>query len=241
MLITELLKEFKLNRFLLIFFIYSGIGAAISAFILDHYWNSNRVPVPVMIYSDLIGVPPKKIQFDGSNSSDPEGESLKYSWYINGTEISSDPQFEYVFRNVGNYNITLTVGDESGQIAKKSVFVNIDPPKKVSSLREALTHFEYRIGWNSSTREDIKFHPIDIIKFVSKHAVMIYDFNGISEIHAILVEQDRKIFGIWKDSENLGEFSMIFDKNFQEASGWWSYDNGIEKYTIKLKRLKGKD
>ncbi len=55
MFITELLKEFKFNRFLLIFFIYSGIGAAIAAFILDHCWNSNRAPVPVMIYSDLTG------------------------------------------------------------------------------------------------------------------------------------------------------------------------------------------
>ncbi len=69
---------------------------------------------------------------------------------------------------------------------------------------------------------------------------MICDFNGISEIHAILMEQDRKIFRIWKDSESLGEFSMIFDKDFREATGWWSYDNGIEKHIIKLKRIEGK-
>ena len=241
MILVKFLKGLKFSKFLLVFFIYSGIGAAIAAFILDHYWNNNQTPVPIMIHSDLTGVPPKKVKFDGANSSDPDGDELKFSWCINGVEISSNPQFEYIFRNVGNYNITLNVEDTAGHVAKKSVFVNIDPPKTASSIKEALTHFEYKVGWNSSIRNEIKYHPIDVIKFINKHTVMLYDFNGISEIHAILLEHNRKIFGIWKDSENVGELSMTFNKDYTEASGWWSYDNGAEKYSIKLKRLNTKD
>lgn len=237
MLLVEFVKGLKFGKFLLVFFIYSGIGAAIAAFILDHYWNNNHAPLPIIIHSNLAGEPPKKIKFDGSNSSDPDGDRLKFSWLVNGVEISSDPQFEYVFRNVGNYNITLNLEDTLGNVSKKSVFVDIAPPKNVSSIREALTHFEYKIGWNSSLRKEVKYYPIDVIKFTNKHTVMLYDFNGISEVHAILLEHKRKIFGIWKDSESIGELSMIFNEDYTEATGWWSYDNSTEKYVIKLSRL----
>ncbi len=60
MVLIEFLKGLKFGKFLLVFFIYSGIGAAIAAFILDHYWNNNQTPVPIMIHSDLTGVAPKK-------------------------------------------------------------------------------------------------------------------------------------------------------------------------------------
>lgn len=235
-------KEFRLNKFLLIFFIYSGIGAALAAFILDRYWSKNRAPVPVIIYSDSSGTPPKKISFDGTNTTDPEGEELQYSWLINDKKISSDPKFKYVFRNIGDYKITLCVEDESEKIAKKSIFIKIDPPNNVSSIGNALKHFNYKIGWNTSEEHEIKYHPIDVIKFVNEHTVMLYDFNGVSEIHAVLLEHKRKIFGIWKGTgRTTGEFAMIFDKDFLEATGWWSYDNSDVRYTLKLKRITSED
>jgi len=55
----------------------------------------------------------EKITFDASGSSDDFG-IVSYLWEIEDKEITNET-FEYQFKNVGNYTVTLTVEDTYGQ------------------------------------------------------------------------------------------------------------------------------
>lgn len=56
------------------------------------------------------GVTGTEYTFDGSGSSDPQGDSLTYTWLIDGSEITGE-EVVYTFTNAGTFIIELTVGD----------------------------------------------------------------------------------------------------------------------------------
>jgi HYR domain/PKD domain len=53
------------------------------------------------------------VHLDGSQSSDPDGDSLSYSWKDNGVEIATTAVAD-VFLAIGQHSITLTVSDGKG-------------------------------------------------------------------------------------------------------------------------------
>jgi hypothetical protein len=46
---------------------------------------------------------------------DPDGDSLSYSWMLNGALLSTDPKFEFTFGSTGRFTLTAVVTD--GQAA----------------------------------------------------------------------------------------------------------------------------
>ncbi|MDH5545058.1 MAG: PKD domain-containing protein [Gammaproteobacteria bacterium] len=67
--------------------------------------------------------------FSGTSSFDPDGDSLSYSWKVNGTHVSTAANYSRAFSQYGNFSITLTVsdGDEDSLPAERVLRV-ITPP-----------------------------------------------------------------------------------------------------------------
>jgi predicted transcriptional regulator len=59
--------------------------------------------------------PPKTVWFDGSNSSDPDSDRLKYFWDFGDGGYAYGMSTYHIFHGVGTYNVTLTVSD--GQLS----------------------------------------------------------------------------------------------------------------------------
>ena len=59
------------------------------------------------------------VRFNGSNSSDPDGEVVAYTWYIDGEPVDRGPTFGVSFEREGSYNVTLAVTD-NGQVTTRS-------------------------------------------------------------------------------------------------------------------------
>ena len=231
------IKKINLVKFLGVFFIYSGIGASFAAFVLNKYWSDNQAPIPVIIHSNTEGSLPGTIKFDASNSTDPDGDNIRYSWMINGERVSSQSNIEYEFKEAGNYHVTLDVEDKHGLKSRKTIFIDVKPPKSVSSVNNALKYFKYEIGWKTERRKEIKFHPIDVVHFPNKNSVTLYKQN-MFEFHGAILGLKRKIFGIWTEGEiGIGEFSLDFNEDFTEATGWWCYDYDDNKYDLRLQRV----
>ena len=57
------------------------------------------------------GFAPLTVDFDGSGSSDPNGDALTYSWDFGNGETSSLVSPTITFDEVGSYNVSLTVSD----------------------------------------------------------------------------------------------------------------------------------
>jgi len=105
----------------------------------------------------VIMEPPYTTNLSGLASYDPDGGTIvSYEWDINGTIVSTQPNFTYTFPSEGQYVVKLTVTDDEGQkgsttitiiVGKKPVFEFIFVPVNWSGSNEefestAKAHFQ---------------------------------------------------------------------------------------------------
>jgi PKD repeat protein len=93
----------------------------------------NLPPLAIINATPLSGFAPLTVQFDASNSSDPENSPLSYSWDFGTGGDSSDlvaPAFTYTLP--GTYNVVLSVrddfGNESEAVVEIVVSASNEPP-----------------------------------------------------------------------------------------------------------------
>ncbi|MCC5789963.1 MAG: PKD domain-containing protein [Opitutales bacterium] len=74
----------------------------------------NQAPTPAFTHSDTFGIPPVTVHFDATDSTDPEGDPLTYSWDFGdgGTATGATPS--HTFTEFGDFPVTLTVDDGEG-------------------------------------------------------------------------------------------------------------------------------
>ena len=92
---------------------------------------TNTPPVAVATANPTSGTVPLTVRFDGSGSSDPDGDPLTYSWDLNGDNVFGDstavaPTFTYT--KPGRITARLRVTDNRG--ASSTATVSIQPRKK---------------------------------------------------------------------------------------------------------------
>src|SRR6476660_3574046 len=77
--------------------------------------TKNRPPTAVAIANPTSGTVPLAVSFDGSRSSDPNpGDTLSYSWDLNGDGVYDDSTAQsptFVYANAGTYTARLKVTD----------------------------------------------------------------------------------------------------------------------------------
>jgi PKD repeat protein len=88
----------------------------------------NQPPVAVATASPTTGAAPLTVAFDGSASSDPEGNSLSFTWDLNGDGTYGDSTVAkptYTYTATGVYTASLKVTDTSGASATASVTISV--------------------------------------------------------------------------------------------------------------------
>ena len=81
------------------------------------YFAANQPPTAVASASPTVGPAPLNVSFDGSGSTDPDGDALAYSWDLNGDGTFGDatsiaPTLTYT--TPGTYQAVLRVTDSRG-------------------------------------------------------------------------------------------------------------------------------
>ena len=73
------------------------------------------------------GSPEKSIYFDASNSNDPNGYIINYTWdFGDGTQITTENTLiSHNYPTIGNYTVKLTVIDNTGLTDKDTTYANI--------------------------------------------------------------------------------------------------------------------
>ncbi len=104
--------------------------------------NDNNPPVAIISVDQIKGIVPLEVTFDGSESGDPDGDKIGYTWLLNQRKIEERPIFTYVFDKVGTYEISLTVSD--GKELSKPDIISIEvveaTSNDISPMEDAFTN-----------------------------------------------------------------------------------------------------
>jgi glucose/arabinose dehydrogenase len=76
----------------------------------------NKPPRVAVRVSKVGGPKSRRVRFDASNSKDPEGEPLTYTWRFADRRVGSGPATIRNFNRLGNYSVVLTVSDRLGGV-----------------------------------------------------------------------------------------------------------------------------
>ncbi|MEQ8471383.1 MAG: PQQ-dependent sugar dehydrogenase [Marinoscillum sp.] len=105
--------------------------------------NGNRPPIAQFESSSLNGALPLAVNFDASQSSDPDGQALNYQWSIND-KVLSGKEMSYTFGQSGMFTVELTVADPDGAKAtfSKTVTAGNTAPEIVIDFPTNATFYE---------------------------------------------------------------------------------------------------
>lgn len=97
------------------------------------YVRGNLAPV-VQVASDVAaGREPLSVTFNSEGTKELEGQTMKYAWRLEkgGPVVSTEPSFKHTFTKLGTYPVELTVTDDAGASASKTlpIIVGNSAPK----------------------------------------------------------------------------------------------------------------
>jgi len=81
----------------------------------------NSAPTAVIDVAKTSGYAPLSLVFDGSMSSDPDGNVIEYSWDFGDGSSSLGSQANHTYTSLGLFTATLTVTDDDGASSSTSV------------------------------------------------------------------------------------------------------------------------
>ncbi|MDP2921706.1 MAG: S8 family serine peptidase, partial [Candidatus Omnitrophota bacterium] len=85
----------------------------------------NRVPVAKAEADPVSGTAPLTVQFYGSESSDPDGDTLTYSWDFGDGITSADEKPSHKYMTAKEYTASLTVSDNKGAADSATVTITV--------------------------------------------------------------------------------------------------------------------
>ncbi|MGK5681983.1 PQQ-dependent sugar dehydrogenase [Actinoplanes sp. URMC 104] len=93
---------------------------------IDHV-RGNRTPIPKVSATPTRGQAPLTVTFSSAGTTDPDGDRLRYAWYLdNDNKVdSTDPNPTFTYTANGDYRPTLKVTDSTGRSASAEVILPV--------------------------------------------------------------------------------------------------------------------
>ncbi|WP_299674075.1 cellulase family glycosylhydrolase [uncultured Tenacibaculum sp.] len=152
--------------------------------------GGNTAPVANVTANITAGVAPVTIQFDGSNSTDIDGDTLIYSWNFDDGSSGTGVIINHEFTQAGDYNVILTVSDGSLQ---DTVAITIS----VSSNTPP-TGCEFNTPINTA---------LPSVNTTFNHVFVLGNGPDLSNVNDITINWDLTNNGLWQFSMNTNNGS----------------------------------
>lgn len=87
--------------------------------------EQNFSPIALFTANPYAGTAPLEVQFDASESFDPDGTIVSYEWSLGDGNTASTVQVTHTFEAEGQYEVTLTVTDDDGAQDQLTVLIQV--------------------------------------------------------------------------------------------------------------------
>ncbi len=91
-------------------------------------------PIAVLTYSPTVAYTNEIIQFDASNSYDPDGTIVSYSWNFGDQNTATGPTVSHSYEENGEYQITLTITDNENLVGGKTATQIIKNRRPIAAI-----------------------------------------------------------------------------------------------------------
>ncbi len=134
------------------------IGADAARFTLA----PNQAPLAVIATPTIYDL---HISLDGSNSTDPDGDDLTFSWNFGDGNTSSEEVPSHTFAQAGEYTVTLTVSD--GQLTSNSAQISVTVTTPIEIIIDNIDSETSSIGtWSDATGATNHFNNMSVYAIV---------------------------------------------------------------------------
>ena len=135
------------------------------------HFAGNQPPVARIDASATSGLAPLTVQFDGRDSSDPEGATLTYAWDLDGDgalddSTSATPQRTYTA--AGNVTVRLRVTDPAGLSDDVTVLISVGNTAPVATITAPTAAVTWSVGQAlpfAGTGTDVQDGPLPASAF----------------------------------------------------------------------------
>ena len=111
------------------------------------YAPANRTPLAVATATPTFGTAPLAVKFKGSDSSDPDGDTLRYEWdFGDGTSKSTSKDPTHTYTRGGNFDARLKVTDSRNANATATVRISVNNSPPAVTLSSPADGGRYRNG-----------------------------------------------------------------------------------------------
>ena len=113
------------------------------------YVASTSPPTAQIVASPASGAVPLTVQFDGTTSTDPDGDPLSYSWDLNGDGAfgdSTDSRPSHTYAAAGNYTVSLRVSDGRGGTGTAATVIRAGNSPPVPNIATPGSSLRWTVG-----------------------------------------------------------------------------------------------
>ena len=113
------------------------------------YASANQPPVAVATANPTTGAAPLTVAFDGTGSSDPDGNPLTYAWDLDGDgayDDSTATQPSYTYTTTGGYTASLRVTDSPGASDTYSITITVGNTPPVAVITAPTAGTTWKVG-----------------------------------------------------------------------------------------------
>lgn len=116
----------------------------------------NQAPTAEFSHSSTFGIPSVLVSFDASGSSDPERDSLSYTWDFGDGGSGSGQSATHSFTAYGEYRVVLTVNDGQGNERSISRTLHIQnlPPRPIFTFSPNSGNAPITVSFDASPSND---------------------------------------------------------------------------------------
>jgi glucose/arabinose dehydrogenase len=110
------------------------------------YTAGNTPPTARATATPTSGLAPLTVQFSSAGSTDPDGDSLVYSWNLGDGVTAAGPTVTHTYTANGTFTARLTVTDSRGGTASASVQITVGNRAPTATITAPSASLKYKVG-----------------------------------------------------------------------------------------------